>query len=217
MLDHRHSDLEILKAHRGVLNGHLVRLQGERNRLREAETAETEALKAIGDLGRAEVAAIRKWASTGSSDPAPGLDAAMRAELTTNLVAAQAAAEAARAAIGDVDQELAAVSREAAGLARQIEGAAVAELITVFNTELADVQAGAAELRSGIARVMAVTVALFEQADRHEDRGRTEDAQRIRRALQPLLGAVKVDVGPTVAEVHAFKAAHAEHFEGLLR
>ncbi len=29
--------------------------------------------------------------------------------------------------------------------------------------------------------------------------------------------ADQVDVGPTNAEVHAFKAAHAEHFEGLLR
>ncbi len=217
MLDRSHTELEILKAHRGALNGSLIRLQAERTRLHDAETAETEALAAIGELGRAEVDAIRAWASSGSAGPAPGIDAAKRVDLTADLVTAQAAAEAARAAIGDVDQELAAVSREAAGLAEQIEMAAVAEMVTRFGADLAEVKVRAAELRAGIAKLMAISVALFDRADQHEDRGRPEDAQRIRRALQPLLGAVKVDVGPTVAEVHAFKAAHAEHFEGLLR
>jgi len=217
MLDRRNSDLESLRAHRGALNGRLVRLQAERTRLRAAEDAETEALAAIGELGRAEVDAIRAWASTGAPGPAPGIDAAKRTKLMADLVTAQAAAEAARAAIGDVDQELAAVSREAAGLAEQIEMAAVAEMMDRFGADLAEVKAGAAELRAGIAKLMAITVALFERADQHEDLGRVDAAMQIRRVLQPLLGAVKVDVGPTVAEVHAFKAAHAEHFAALIR
>ncbi len=217
MLDKTRSDLENLKARRSALNGTVVRLQAERDRLRKAEDAETEALKAIGELGRAEVAAVREWASTGSPGPAPGVDAARRAELTRDLVAAQAAAEAARAAIGDVDMELAAVSREAAGLAEQIEMAAVAEMIDRFNAELTEVQAGAVELRSAVARTLAISMALFAQADHHEDRGRADAAMRLRRAAQPLLGAVKVDVGPTNGEVAGFSAAWAEHFADLLR
>lgn len=217
MLDRPHTELEILKAHRGALNGRLIRLQAERNRLHEAEAAETKALVAIGELGRDEVAAVREWASSGSPGPAPGIDASRRAELTANLVTAQAAAEAARAAIGDVDLELADVSREAADLAGQIEMAAVAEMIDRFGTEFVEVQAGAAELRSAIARVLAISVALFERADQHEDRGRADAAMRIRRAAQPLLGVVKVDVGPTNGEVAGFSAAWADHLAELVR
>jgi len=210
-------DLETLKAQRSALNGAVVRLQGERNRLREAETAETEALKAIGELGRDEVDVIRAWASSGSPSPAPRGDPERRAALTRDLVVAEAASAAARGAGAGVDKELVDITREAANLAEQIEMAAVAEMIDRFGTELADVQAGAAELRSAMARVLAISVALFERADRHEDHGRVDAAMRLRRAAQPLLGAVKIDVGPTNGEVAGFSAAHAEHFEGLLR
>lgn len=217
MLDTTRDPLTALKLRRADLGEQIAGLHEQRTRLRDAETAERDAQAALDVLGRAEVDAIRGWASSGSPGPAPNGDPERRAALTRDLVVAQAAAEAARGAIGDVDQEQADVSREAANLAVQIEMAAVAEMVARFGAELAEVQAGAADLRSAIARVLAISVALFEWADHHEDRGRPEDAQRIRRALQPLLGAVKVDVGPTVAEVHAFKAAHAEHFEGLLR
>ncbi len=217
MLDKPHTELEILKAHRGALNGSLIRLKGERTRLRAAEDAETAALSAIGALGRAEVDAIRAWASSNSPGPAPNGDPERRAALTHDLVVAQAAAEAARGAGAGVDQELADASLEAAGLAEQIEMAAVAEMIDRFGTELAEVQAGAAELRSAIARVLAITVALFARADQHEDRGRVDAAVRLRRAAQPLLGAVKIDVGPTNGEVHGFSATWAEHFAELLR
>lgn len=217
MLDKARNDLESLKARRSALNGAVVRLQGERDRLRKAEDAETAALAAIGELGRAEVDAIRAWASSGSPGPAPGIDAGKRAELTADLVTAQAAAEAARAATDDVDQELAGASIEAADFAEQIETAAVAEMINRFGTELTEVQVGAVDLRSALARTLAIPTALFARADQHEDRGRADAAMRLRRAAQPLLGVVKVDVGPTNGEVHGFSAAWAEHFEGLLR
>ncbi len=217
MLDKTRDPLSALKLRRADLGERTAGLHEQRNRLREAEAAERDARAALDALGRAEVAAAREWASSGAPGSAPGIDAARRAKLTADLVAAQAGAEAARGAGAGVDRELADVSREAAGLAERIEMAAVAELITVFNAELAKVQAGAAELRSALARTLAISMALFARADQHEDRGRADAAMRIRRAVQPLLGAVKIDVGPTVAEVYGFKAAHAEHFADLFR
>lgn len=217
MLDRRRSDLEILKAHRGALNGRLVRLQGERSRLHEAETAETAALAAIGDLGRAEVDAVRAWASSGSPGPAPGIDAARRAELTADLVSAQAAAEAARAAIGDVDQELAAAQTEAVDLAGQIEHAAVAELVDQFQAKWAEIREDAVRLRSEIARALAITATLRDRVDHLDLRGRPDDAQRIRRMLEPLYSGLSLDFNPTVAEVAGFSAAWEQHFEDLLR
>jgi len=217
MLDRRHSDLEILRAHRGALNGRLVRLQAERTRLRAAEDAETEALAAIGELGRAEVAAVREWASTAAPGPAPGIDAERRAALTRDLVAAQAGAEAARAAIGDVDQELAAVSREAAGLAEQIEHAAVVEVVDQFQAKWAEIREDAARLRSEIARALAITTTLRDRVDHLDVRGRPEDAQRIRRMLEPLYSGLSLDFNPTNGEVAGFVPAWAEHLADLLR
>jgi len=217
MLDRRNSDLESLRAHRGALNGRLVRLQAERTRLRAAEDAETEALAAIGELGRDEVTAVREWASTAVAGPAPKGDPERRAALTRDLVVAEAASAAARGAGAGVDQELADITREAANLAEQIERAAVVEVVDQFQAKWAEIREDAARLRSEIARALAISVALFEQADRHEDHGRADAAMRIRRAVQPLLGAVKIDVGPTNGEVHAFSAAWAEHFAELIR
>ncbi len=217
MLDKTRNDLESLKARRSALNGTVVRLQGERNRLQGAEDVERDARGALDALGREEVAAIRKWASTAVAGPAPQGDPARRAALTRDLVVAEAASAAARGAGAGVDRELADASLEAAGLAQQIERAAIVELIELFNGDWAEVQVRAAELRAGIAKLMAISVALFERADQHEDRGRADAAMRIRRAVQPLLGAVKIDVGPTVAEVAGFVSAWAEHFAGLTR
>ncbi len=217
MLDTPHSELEILKAHRGALNGSLIRLQAERNRLHDAEAAETEALAAIGDLGRAEVDAIRAWASSGSPGSAPGIDAAKRAELTANLVTAQAGAEAGRGAGADVDQELADASREAVDLAGQIEMAAVADIVARFGGEWSDVQIRAVELRATIARALAVLQFLRDRADEHRTRGREAEAMAIFRQVEPLYSGLSLDFNPTNGEVSGFSAAWAEHFAELVR
>ena len=217
MLDRHHSDLEILRAHRGALNGRIVRLQAERNRLHDAETAETEALKAIGELGRAEVAAVREWASTGSPGPAPKGDAARRAELTRDLVAAEAASAAARGAGAGVDQELADITREAAGLAEQIERAAVVELIELFNGGWSDVQIRAVELRATIARAFAVLHFLRDRADEHRTRGREAEAMAIFRQVERLSTGLALSVEPSAADVFAAATVWERHFEGLLR
>lgn len=217
MLDRPHTELEILKAHRGALNGAVVRLQGERARLRAAEDAETAALSAIGELGRAEVAAVRKWASTGSPGPAPGIDAAKRTKLMADLVSAQAAAEAARGAGAGVNAELAAVQTEAAGLAQQIEHGAVVELIDQFQAKWAEIREDAVRLRSEIARALAITATLRDRVDHLDVRGRPDDAQRIRRMLEPLYSGLSLDLNPTNGEVAGFVPAWAEHFAELIR
>ena len=217
MLDTPHSELEILKAHRGALNGSLIRLQAERNRLHDAEAAETEALAAIGDLGRAEVDAIRAWASSGSPGSAPGIDAAKRAELTANLVTAQAGAEAGRGAGADVDQELADASREAVDLAGQIEMAAVADIVARFGGEWSDVQIRAVELRATIARALAVLQFLRDRADEHRTRGREAEAMAIFRQVEPLYSGLSLDFNPTNGEVAGFSAAWEQHFRDLIR
>jgi len=217
MLDKARNDLETLKARRSALNGTVVRLQGERGRLRKAEDAETEALSAIGELGRAEVDAVRKWATTGAPGPAPGIDATRRAELTANLVAAQAAAEAARGAGAGVDAELASVQTEAAGLAGQIEHGACVELIDQFQAKWAEIRKDAVRLRSEIARALAITTTLRDRVDHLDVRGRPDDAQRIRRMLEPLYSGLSLDFNPTNGEVAGFSAAWADHFAELLR
>jgi len=217
MLDRPHTDLEILKAHRGALNGRLVRLQGERTRLHEAEGVERDARVALDALGRDEVDAIRKWASTGAPGPAPKGDPERRAALTADLVVAEAASAAARGAGAGVDAELATVQTEAAGLAKQIEMAAVAEMIDQFQAKWAEIREDAVRLSSEIARALAITVTLRDRVDHLDVRGRPDDAQRIRRMLEPLYSGLSLDFNPTNGEVAGFSAAWAEHFAALTR
>jgi len=213
----QHSPIEILRAHRAAVTGRIARLAAERDRLRSAEDTEREAVAALAGLGQQEIDAARTWASGSAPGSAPVVDAAKRAELTANLVTAQAGAEAGRGAGADVDQELADASREAVDLAGQIEMAAVADIVARFGGEWSDVQIRAVELRATIARALAVLQFLRDRADEHRTRGREAEAMAIFRQVEPLYSGLSLDFNPTNGEVHGFSAAWEQHFRDLIR
>src|ERR1700730_6433333 len=87
-----------LKAQRSELLGRVVQLTAARQQLDAATDGERAAKAAIAELEAAEIAAARKWASTGAVGAAPSGEIGRRTKLVANLSAAQAAAAAARGA-----------------------------------------------------------------------------------------------------------------------
>jgi len=217
MLDKTRDPLSALKLRRADLGERTTGLHEQRARLRDAEDVERDARAALDALGRDEVTAVREWASTGAPGTAPKGDPERRAALTRDLVAAQAGAEAARCAGAGVDQELADVSLEAAGLAEQIEMAAVADVVARFGGEWSDVQIRAVELRATIARAFAVLHFLRDRADEHRTRGREAEAMAIFRQVERLSTGLALSVEPSAAEVFAAAAVWERHFADLIR
>jgi hypothetical protein len=197
-----HTDLEIARARRAALQGRLVRLTSERKRLDGIERAESTARTELDALGRAEVDAVRAWAATASSDPAPKPDAARRHELTIAVAGSEAQSAAARSAGLALDVEIGEVSRDLAHIAGQIEAAAIDDLFGRFAPMWAAIDARAAELRRDIGRALALTEALRDRADGHEQNGRPEIARPIFRRLEPFYASMRLDFNPTRAEVN---------------
>ena len=217
MLDTTRNPLTALKLRRAALGEQIAGLHEQRARLREAEDVERDARAALDALGRDEVTVIRAWASSGSPGPAPQGDPERRAALTRDLVVAEAASAAARGAGAGVDRELADASLEAAGLAQQIERAAIVELIELFNGDWAEVQVRAIQLRATIARAFAVLHFLRDRADEHRTQGREVEAMAIFRQVERLSTGLVLSVEPSAADVFAAAAVWERHFADLLR
>jgi len=203
MLDKPHSPLDVLRAHRAAVAGRIARLTGERDRLRSAEDAEREAVAALAELGRQEIAAARAWAASGASSSAPAVDAAERVRLTAAVVEAEAASAAARGAGVGIDAELDDARREMADLGRQIEDAALDHVLFQFGTLQQEIAADGAALRTKIAGALGLVESVRAVAERHEDQGRHERAMKTHWRLQPLYNRLTLDLGPTQGEVAA--------------
>jgi len=203
MLDTPHSPLDVLRAHRGAITGRIARLTTERDRLRRADDAERDAVAALAELGRQEVAAARTWASSGAAGSAPAVDAAERVRLTIAVAATEAQAAAARGAGADVDAEIGEAWRQVGEIDRQIEDAALAAVLDRFEPLREEIAADGAALRTKIAGALGLVESVRAVAERHEDQGRHERAMAIHRSIQPLYGRIALDLGPTQGEVAA--------------
>ncbi len=213
----RHSDLEIAKAHRSALQGRLVRLNSERDRLTAAETAESTARADLDTLGRQEIEAVRRWAATASSDPAPKPDAARRHELTIAVAATEAQAAAARGAGGAVDVEIGEAQHELADLGASIEALAMAEMVDEFQTEWTAAQDAALALSGVIARCFGCLRALQDRAETLQTHGHTTAAVAIFRRLEVLTSGLAFSVEPSRAAVSAAAPAWTARLAELAR
>jgi len=216
MLD-THSPLDVLRAHRAAVTGRIARLTSERDRLRRAEDAEREAVAALDELGRQEIATARTWASSGAPGSAPAVDAAERARLTAVVIEAEAASAAARGAGAGVDAEIGEAWRQVADIDRQVEDAALAAVLDRFGPLQQEIAADGVVLRIKIARALGLVEAVRAMAERHEDQGRHERAMAIHRSIQPLYGRIALDLGPTQGEVAAQVAEWTTRLADLAR
>ncbi len=198
-----HSALDVLRAHRAAITGRIARLTSERDRLRSAEDAERDAVAALAELGRQEIAAARAWASGTAPSSTPAVDAAERARLTTAVAHAEAASAAARGAGAGVDVEIGEAWREVGEIDRQVEDAALDAVLSRFGPLQQEIAADGVVLRGKLARALALVEAVRGSAERHEDQGRHERAMTVHRRLQPLYGRLTVDLAPTQREVTA--------------
>jgi len=217
MLDTPHSPIEILRAHRAAVTGRIARLTTERDRLRRAEDAERDAVAALAELGRQEVAAARTWASGTAPGSAPAVDAAERTRLTAAVVEAEAASAAARGAGAGVDAEIGEAWREVGEIDRQVEDAALDAVLSRFGPLQQEIAADGAVLRTKIACALGLVESVRAVAERHEDQGRHERAMTTHRRLQPLYNRLALDLGPTQREVAAQVAEWASLIADLGR
>ena len=213
MPDRPHTDLEIAKAHRAALHGRLVALMAERRRLDAAERSESTARADLEQLGRDEVDAVRAWAATASSDPAPQPDAARRHELNIAVAASEAHAAAARSAGAATDRDIAEVNRELAQIHAQIDAAALDLMFAQIDPLWAAIEAHAVELREEMAHALGLIESLRLRAVDLRDHGRADAARALFQRLDPIYRNAGIDPTPTVSEV----AAHLPEWRAQLR
>ncbi len=213
----RHSPLDIARAHRAAVQGRIVKLSAERDRLRTAEGAEREARAALDALGREEVAAARAWASEGAPGNAPAVDGTKRAKLTAALVTAEAASAAARGAGAGIDAELADAQQDVVRTGRQIEAVALDTLSAEFLTRWGAIVERAAGFREEIAGALAALSYLRALAEDRAIHGREGDAVALHRRAEPLSRNLGLDLMPTVGETNAHVPAWAARFADLTR
>jgi hypothetical protein len=115
------TDLQGLLSARAKLTEELSSLQVSAARLRETATAEAAVLQEIGELGRAEIAAMTAWAAKGCTGDPPTPDQKQRRALAEKLSAAQAGAVAAKGAGEGIDQKIAETNERIQVIKAQID------------------------------------------------------------------------------------------------
>lgn len=208
--------LDDLKRRRSELGQRVARLNEVRDRLRQAETDEADALAAIGHLGRAEATAAKQWAAAGAVGDMPAINYETRADLTRRLAVAAAQAEAARSADADVEAKIAAASREGAQLASSIAAVARSALVEQFNGERAELDLLVTDVRMRTAATLGMIALLREQAAALQSADRLDEARPILVTLEGIVD-MHLDVAPSVVEVTAATPAWAARYEELVR
>ena len=209
--------LAALKIERADLRKEAARLTGIRSRLNEAENGEREALAAIGELGKAEIAAMTRWASEGAVGDPPAVDHEERAALAKQLAAAQAASAAAKGAAVDLDKQRGTIEQRQRDLASEIQSLAFTVIGDEHAAALADLAALATQASRLVAKIRAQGLWFGFEGRRFQSIGQHDTAMEFFRRAEALRKATLPEVLPTIGEVDLAQRDWAERFHSLLQ
>jgi DNA repair exonuclease SbcCD ATPase subunit len=186
-------------------------------KLEAVEACESETLAQLAELGGAEVASAKRWASEGCAGPAPTVDMSKRDTLVRKLGEAMANAEAMRAAAAELKNEDEEISSRLAALNERLEQCALDALSERFADELGGLVTLGEEVQSKQARVYGCTAFMREIAERHQMAGRNDKAIAIFKRLEQLAKLdEKPEFAPSVAAVAAAAPAWKASYERFI-
>jgi hypothetical protein len=209
--------LAALKIERGKLHDEAKRLAGIRSRLNDAETAEREALAAIGELGRSEITAMTEWASAGAAGDPPQPDIEQRSALAKQLAGAQAACTAAKGAAAEIDEQRGAFMQKLSAIDAEIEALAFAILEDDLATALDDLKPVAEQACRLVAKIRAQSLWFGSEGRRLQNVDKMDQAMLFFRRAEVLRSVALPEAAPTIGDVDLAQRDWAERFHALLR
>ena len=211
------ANLDQLKAQRRDIAGRLGVAMEAQSKLREATNAEGAALAAIGALGAAEIASVKRWAEAGGRDAMPEPDAAERRRLAEALVAAQARGAAAQGALAGFDESQRELSAELHSINARISEVALDRLEERHRGEVERIAALLQEhIADRLARACALHSFLVEAGQRCQAQGRTDDARAyFTRASRVGEASPPFDIAPVAGAVLAKMEVWSARFAEL--
>ncbi len=168
-----------LRHQRDDIASRLADLMNARERLRQAQGAETAVIAEIGALGALEIEALKAWSRTGEGEkPAP--DIAARSALHDKLASAQASAANARGVNADLDTEQRDLTAQLQSTSAKIDEHAMATLQREHAEAVTSLQAWiAASVQPRIAHVLGLRAMITNLAQQHQGSGRGDQAMAL--------------------------------------
>jgi hypothetical protein len=206
-----------LRSQRVRLADRLAEIRGILGRLEAAEDCEREALAAIGELGLAEIAAVKDWAAAGCLGDAPSPDMQRRDALNRTFGQAMANSEAQRAVAADLRGEEREVTVGFVALNERIEAAALDVIARKFEAELGAMVAVGRDTQERMGRIYGAVHFLRATGEGHQGAGRTAKAVSIFNLIERFAKLEKPEFLASVEAVERAAPRWREMFEGLIK
>jgi hypothetical protein len=209
--------LDALHDARVAANSKLTALRGQMTKLNAIADAQKSAQAELDALSASELVAMQEWLAAGSAGAMPQPNMARRAELNQQVAAAMQQSATVSTVAADVSAQIDAANNEVAGLAAQIDDAALDAVCKQFEAALADLNSTALAAQAKAATVYGAIAFLHGEATRSQTAGDATRAMAIFKRLERLSALPKPTMQPTIGAVAAEAPGWRTMFEGLLQ